>query len=53
MRTDPSAVAHYLGIPLDLALRIEIDTASVTVLRRWPEWTTLRALNLTGDDAIG
>lgn len=48
-----SVVAHYLGIPLDLALRIEIDTASVTVLRRWPEWTTLRALNLTGDDVIG
>lgn len=42
------AVAHYLGLPLDLYSRLIIDTASVTVLRITPHTATLVRLNDNG-----
>jgi broad specificity phosphatase PhoE len=44
-----SAVAHYLGIPLDFMLRFEISPASVTVIAN-AEWgVRVLCLNQTGD----
>lgn len=42
------AVAHYLGMPLDLFQRIMISTASVTVLRLGQGQPSLVKLNETG-----
>lgn len=42
------AVAHYLGMPLDLFQRIMINTASVTVLRLGHGQPSLVKLNDTG-----
>ena len=42
------AVAHYLGVPLDLFQRIMIGTASVTVLRLGHGQPSLVKLNDTG-----
>lgn len=41
-------VAHFLGAPLDLALRIEISPASITVLELEPWGPRLLRLNDTG-----
>lgn len=42
------AVAHYLGLPLDLFQRLMISTASVTALRLGPGQPSLVKLNDTG-----
>ncbi len=44
-----AAVAHYLGIPLDLSLRLEFSPASVTVLALGPWDARLLGLNHTGE----
>jgi probable phosphoglycerate mutase len=42
-----AAVAHFTGIPLDLARRLELDTGSLTRLDLWPDDACLRYLNRT------
>jgi probable phosphoglycerate mutase len=44
-----AALAHFLGIPLDLSSRLEIDTASVSAieLTDWPP--RILCVNETGD----
>ena len=42
-----AAVAYYVGMPLDLAQRLEISPASVSVLEIYPETARLLALNST------
>ncbi|HLH38777.1 MAG TPA: histidine phosphatase family protein [Bryobacteraceae bacterium] len=44
-----AALCHYIGIPLDLSLRIEIGPASVSVLEVEPWGARLRELNHGGD----
>lgn len=44
-----SAVAHHLGVPIDLAHRLEFAPASVTVLARQPWGPLLLRLNDCGD----
>lgn len=39
------AVCHYLAIPLDLALRVRIDMASVTTIRLWTGGVEVLTLN--------
>lgn len=53
--SDPlrAAVVHYLGLPLDLAQRIEISPASVTVLEVRDWGPRLLLLNDTGELPIG
>jgi broad specificity phosphatase PhoE len=43
-----AAVCHYIGVPLDLALRLRIDTASVTILRIEDWGAELQRLNDAG-----
>jgi broad specificity phosphatase PhoE len=45
--SDPlrTAVAHFVGVPLDFARRLELDTGSITRLDLWPEGASLRYLN--------
>lgn len=38
-------VCHVLGMPLDRAFRVDVDTASVTTLRATPQGWTVVALN--------
>jgi broad specificity phosphatase PhoE len=40
-----AALAHFIGVPLDLARRFELDTGSVTRLDLWPEDASLRYVN--------
>jgi broad specificity phosphatase PhoE len=40
-----AALAHFIGVPLDLARRFELDTGSVTRLDLWPEDARLCYLN--------
>jgi len=47
-----SAVAYFLGVPLDLALRIEVSPASVTTLRLEDWGPKLLSLNVTVDLAL-
>jgi probable phosphoglycerate mutase len=42
------AVAHYLGMPIDLFQRIAVNTGSITALRLGPGHPTLVKLNDTG-----
>ena len=44
-----AALAHYLGIPLDLCLRIEISPASVSVLQIGDWAPRILCLNETGE----
>jgi probable phosphoglycerate mutase len=41
-------IAHYVGLPLDLFQRLEIGTASVSVLSFGKTGSHLLALNITG-----
>ena len=43
------AVAHYLGLPLDLFQRLMVSTASVTALRLGQGQPSLIKLNDTGE----
>jgi probable phosphoglycerate mutase len=43
-----AAVAHCLGAPLDLLLRFEIGTASVTVVDFTPDGPFVRCVNSRG-----
>ena len=47
-----SVAAHYLGLPLDLLLRFELDPASVSVLETGAWVPRIRCLNGTGDVAL-
>lgn len=42
------AVAHFIGMPIDLALRLEVDPASVSALELSDWGARLLALNATG-----
>jgi broad specificity phosphatase PhoE len=44
-----AAVCHYLGVPLDLSLRIQISPASLTILRLENSGAELLRLNDAGD----
>lgn len=44
-----AAVAHYLGLPMDLFQRLVIEPASVTILQFWPFGPGLLRLSDTGD----
>jgi probable phosphoglycerate mutase len=41
-------IAHYVGLPLDLFQRLEVGTASVSVLSFGTTGSRLLALNVTG-----
>lgn len=45
--SDPlkAALAHFVGIPPDLAHRLELDPASLTLLEMWPGDVSLRYVN--------
>jgi broad specificity phosphatase PhoE len=43
-----SVVMHFLGIPLDFHLRLEIMPASVTILQLFPDSALVRAVNICG-----
>ncbi|MFL6516052.1 MAG: histidine phosphatase family protein [Chthoniobacterales bacterium] len=43
-----SIIAYYLGIPLDLFLRISIDPVSVTFLQLYDASVSVRCVNATG-----
>jgi len=40
-----AALAHFSGIPLDLAHRLELGTGSLSLLELWPSDASLRYLN--------
>lgn len=44
-----AAIAHYMGVPLDLLTRFEISPASVSILTVHGRGPLLRGLNLTGE----
>jgi broad specificity phosphatase PhoE len=44
-----SVVAHYLGAPLDLLARFEIDPGSATIMQCCGEATRILCLNHTGE----
>jgi len=48
-----SAAAYFLGVPLDLFLRIEISLASVTVIRVEEGGPWVLCVNSTGDVPLG
>jgi len=47
-----AAVCHYIGVPLDLSLRIRISPASLTILRLENSSAELLKLNDAGDERI-
>lgn len=44
-----SAVTHFLGIPIDFHLRLEISPASVTILELNGGYSIIRSVNITGN----
>ena len=44
-----SVMAHYAGIPLDLAYRLAVEPASVSVLRVWDDGVEIGCINSRGD----
>jgi probable phosphoglycerate mutase len=47
-----AVLAHFLGIPMDLALRIEVNLASVSILRFFDRDLRVLLINGTGDEPI-
>lgn len=47
-----ATLAHFLGTPLDLFLRIEIDPASVSIVELGGDWVKVRAVNSTSDGSL-
>ena len=48
-----AALAHYAGIPLDLALRLEVSPASVSVVDIGETWLRIVCVNDTGGEQVG
>ena len=43
-----AAMSYFLGMPLDMVLRLQIDTASVSTIQFDPPWITVSGLNERG-----
>jgi probable phosphoglycerate mutase len=44
-----SVIAYYLGVSLDLFLRIEISTSSVSIVSIYENGAVIKGINLTND----